>query len=66
MDDQIVIRKRTLRRQQRTEILNDLLHDIDIIETKRDACKTKVGYAAYERLHEILYANYCTLVDSEV
>lgn len=66
MDDQLIVKKRTLRRRQRAEILEDLLHDIDIIETRRDACTTKSGYAAYEVLHSILYASYCDVVESEV
>jgi hypothetical protein len=64
-----VVRRRTLRRQQRTALIKDLLHDLDIVEARlsyAQAIKDKQQEAAYQKLFDILYDTYCKAIDSEV
>lgn len=63
------MRKRTLRRQQRSIRLKELLADIDTIETRREAAKKAKDYKlvkGYDFLFDLLYSAYCKLVNSEV
>ena len=60
---------RTLRRQQRKELIADLLHDIDVVERRlvaAEATGTKKEILAFQTLFDVLYTSYCDVINSEV
>lgn len=60
------IRRRTLRRRQRTEILTDYRQDMQTVQKLIDSAVTPKELRAYEVLYGILYTAYCEVIDSEV
>lgn len=62
----VTVRRRTIRRRQRKEIMDDLLTDMDNISTRIDNARTKQEKKAYENLYDIVSGAYNKLVDSEV
>lgn len=64
--DNETVRNRTLRRRQKTEIINDLAQDLDTVDKLRVAAITPKEVIAYDTLYELIYANYVAVLSSEV
>lgn len=65
----VVVRNRTLRRQQKSIILKDLSKDVDTVNELYDNAeqlKDKDLMVAYSNLQSIVYASYCDVLNSEV
>lgn len=62
----LVVRNRTLRRRQKTELIKELEADLLIIDRQRMLAISPKQVAAYDNLYEIVYGAYLSLISSEV
>lgn len=66
MSGDSIIRPRTLRRQQRSERLKELLTDMEKVDRLLQATTDKRVEARLTQLLDYLYDAYCQVIDSEV